>query len=188
MNYPKSELGRVCKTCNTHKPSNQFGHEPRNRNGLKAICDSCNAIRTREWVAKNPEKRKQVANASAKKAYQKNPEKFLKRSRERRSDESVRAADRAVWAKAHKRRMQDPLYRENVKAKDRAARAEPEEAKKEAARDKLKYAIRSGKLKRLPCEKCGATPTHGHHHDYDKPLEVVWLCAPCHGKEHRKYD
>lgn len=31
------------------------------------------------------------------------------------------------------------------------------------------------------CESCGeAKPLDGHHEDYSKPLEVVWLCRPCH--------
>jgi len=36
------------------------------------------------------------------------------------------------------------------------------------------------------CERCGITcTTHGHHPDYSKPLEVVWVCRKCHAKEHR---
>lgn len=36
------------------------------------------------------------------------------------------------------------------------------------------------------CENCLRTDNniHGHHFDYDKPLDVVWLCATCHIKVH----
>jgi hypothetical protein len=36
------------------------------------------------------------------------------------------------------------------------------------------------------CEKCGAwsTKLDGHHADYSKPLEVVWLCRRCHKTLH----
>jgi len=52
------------------------------------------------------------------------------------------------------------------------------------AQDKLKYHVRVGHIKRQPCERCGNPKTHGHHEDYDKPLEVVWLCARCHKARH----
>ena len=46
-------------------------------------------------------------------------------------------------------------------------------------------AVRSGRLVRGPCERCGKrTGVHGHHDDYSKPLEVRWLCGPCHGRVH----
>lgn len=49
-------------------------------------------------------------------------------------------------------------------------------------------AVRSGKLIKRPCEKCGALKVHAHHKDYSKPLEVNWYCARCHSKEHNPED
>lgn len=50
------------------------------------------------------------------------------------------------------------------------------------ARRLVAYRIRTGKLVRLPCEKCGNLNTHAHHDSYSRPLEVHWLC-PLHHKE-----
>lgn len=48
-------------------------------------------------------------------------------------------------------------------------------------------AARSGRITRpTHCQKCGKECTpHSHHDDYSKPLDVRWLCAKCHGAEHR---
>lgn len=36
------------------------------------------------------------------------------------------------------------------------------------------------------CSKCGKwCKPHGHHPDYDYPLQVEWLCHSCHRGEHR---
>jgi len=41
-------------------------------------------------------------------------------------------------------------------------------------------AIRDGKLVREPCLVCKKEFAEGHHEDYSKPLEVMWLCKSCH--------
>lgn len=60
----------------------------------------------------------------------------------------------------------------------------------------VRRAIRDGKLIRQPCEMCGLDGTypkgrpkvHAHHDNYDKPLDVRWLCVSCHRKVHYRID
>lgn len=56
------------------------------------------------------------------------------------------------------------------------------------ARRAVTYAVRVGNLVRQPCANCGARANvQAHHHDYSKPLDVEWLCRPCHLNEHGKW-
>jgi hypothetical protein len=50
------------------------------------------------------------------------------------------------------------------------------------AQQAAQNALRDGKIQRpTRCEGCGLEkPLQKHHHDYSKPLLVVWLCKPCH--------
>ena len=55
-------------------------------------------------------------------------------------------------------------------------------------RQAVQTAVSKGELFKPNCcelckEKCNP---QSHHVDYGKPLQVVWLCAICHGKVHRK--
>ena len=50
----------------------------------------------------------------------------------------------------------------------------------------LRSAIRKGLISRGGCEVCGAEETDGHHDDYDRPLDVRWLCRLHHRAVHRK--
>lgn len=51
---------------------------------------------------------------------------------------------------------------------------------RQKSRSLANKALRRGKLIRKPCEKCGNAKSEMHHEDYDKPLQVTWLCRPCH--------
>jgi len=60
-----------------------------------------------------------------------------------------------------------------------------ENPEKYAAHIILNNKLASGIIEKEPCEKCGSTKNiHGHHKDYSKPLDVNWLCCPCHKEEH----
>lgn len=68
--------------------------------------------------------------------------------------------------------------------------------KDKAASHKVEKALRSGRLIRSAnCERCGEpdkpakngrSGLAGHHEDYSKPLEVVWLCQRCHVERHKE--
>lgn len=54
------------------------------------------------------------------------------------------------------------------------------------AQGKLAYAIKTGKIKKGRCEVCGIKKVHAHHKDYDKPLDVIWLCPIHHHEQDNK--
>jgi hypothetical protein len=57
---------------------------------------------------------------------------------------------------------------------------------KHAARNLVGLHIRTGRLIPKPCEICGTDlQIEAHHDDYDKPLDVRWLCRHHHREYHK---
>lgn len=74
----------------------------------------------------------------------------------------------------------------------KADRLSRRNAQKHAAQRAVKDAVRTGALVRQPCIRCTEEgrkqrgTSHGHHEDYSKPLEVIWLCPFHHVKRHEE--
>ena len=57
-----------------------------------------------------------------------------------------------------------------------------------AATRAYRKAIAEGEIEPASeCEACGRQGRlHGHHEDYVRPLDVIWLCPLCHSWAHRQ--
>ncbi len=90
--------------------------------------------------------------------------------------DAVRAYDRLRGKEKH--RIQ------NATEQTRAWRAQ--DKRRMAAHNAVARALRSGKLQKKPCERCESDSSYAHHDNYDKKLDVKWLCQPCHKERHKE--
>lgn len=177
MNISQGDIMKLCSTCDELKPYSEYGICRRYADGYRGQCKQCIKEYTKKWQKEKPEIKRAIRTKYRKNNrdkirrmdrdyYQKNPEKRRKHGRE--------AMKKYLLTKGYKIRAdQQKLFPE-----------------KRIAREKLKSEVRSGRMKRPElCQICGkkGTRIEAHHHDYLKPLEVVWLCALCHRRVHRNY-
>lgn len=147
---------KICRECRQNKPMSDYYQHPAMADGHLNKCKTCVLARTHRWRVANIERIREIDR--------------------RRGLLPVRKA--AVKARA-------PRYKQKrAKAMEQYNAANPERRK---AHIIVNNAIRSGKLKVKPCERCGfAFGVQAHHEDHNKPLDVTWLCTPCHGERHRE--
>lgn len=140
-------------------------------------CKSCETEKgTRDFYASNLSRCKECVKASVRsnRADKIDYYRSYDRMRYRQSDDR----------KAHCQAMgkTTPMSVRVEKQRERR-RANPE---KNAARVAVARAIKKGQMQKAEaCYFCGVGDRlQAHHHDYSKPLDVFWLCPPCHGKLH----
>lgn len=107
-----------------------------------------------------------------------------------------RAANKEYYRRYDQMRALDPkrvaareAYMKSERGKANAEKARKmHEARapfKKAAATMVGNALRDGKLTKGPCVVCGSAETDGHHFDYSRPLDVIWLCRHHHAAYHK---
>ena len=170
--------------------------------GHKSMCKTCHNARGQQWAENNREKSRAIKrkyvennpekNRASKLKYQKNNLLSLRENmrKKRREDPEAYKEKNSQYYENNKDRIIPYVEEWRRKNRDKVTHylktynlKHPEKA---TARIKVRQAIFNGKLIPLPCEKCNELKTEAHHTDYSKPLDVMWLCGPCHREEHKR--
>lgn len=149
-----------CFKCDAEKPLSEFYRHAQMADGHLNKCKEC-----------------------AKKDASEHREVNIERIREydRNRPNAKERKERFIVAQAGRRK--DKHYREDVNNhKKKWADAN---AIKIAAHIITHNHIRDGRLIKQPCEICGETKVDAHHDDYEKALEVRWLCRQHHAEHHK---
>lgn len=187
-------MEKQCRKCGQVKPLDAFYHKSKARahigDGYSATCKECmkqhqrspeaRILASKAWARRYAtEEGKAKIKEKSKRARQKDAYKKAHKIRNTRylHTEKGRQKSRELQRKYHKTQW----YREAV---DRYRVNNPE---KRQAQIKIMNAVAHGKLIRPDrCSVCGeACVPDGHHEDYSKPLEVVWMCHQCHIDYHK---
>ena len=146
-----------CTKCDETKTPDNYSNHKRSKNGKRSTCRACCKVAKDKWDAENKAKIK----AYSKMYYKENKPAIVKKAQ--------------VWRKENRDKHCAQSMR--YKAKN---------GEKTYAHNTLNSAIRFGRVVRPEsCETCGIKcVANGHHEDYSKPFDVVWLCGVCHSAVH----
>ena len=148
----------ICKYCKTSKPIDDFYRSSIRKDGKTGNCKECVRNRVK-------------ANRAAKIDYYREFDR-------QRANLSHRVKARKEYAETE--RGKQALRRGKKAYSER-------HPKRRSAVNAVNNAVRDGRLyKPSECESCAKeTALQGHHCDYNKPLDVMWLCEPCHKHWHK---
>ena len=160
---------KTCKRCGEDKPLSGYHKNKSSKDGHQLYCKPCNNGSAMAWAKRNPSSMKAIHLRH-----------YVNNADARRNS----ARDAATPESRKKYRDEN---RDTINRGQRARRARNRE--KPAAYRLVREAIKAGDLANPDrCEMCESPSVLAHHEDYSKPLDVNWLCRPCHGKVHRNHD
>ena len=147
-----------CKYCKTDKPIDDFYRSSIRKDGKSGNCKECIRARVRANRAANIDYYREFDRNRANLPHRVEARKEYQQTEQ---GKSVHMKNNRAW-----RDRNPAIYQ---------------------AHCMVNNAIRDGRLhKPSQCESCSdETALHGHHCDYNKPMDVMWLCDPCHKQWHR---
>lgn len=167
---------KVCIICGKLKPFCSFP-KYKTRKGKIAYKNQC----------------KVCSSLYKKQHYLNNREKYLERSKNQKIKDPVKYKEylKSYYREhSEERKISDKDYakknREKINAYQRYWRSLPQNSVKKDAWKMVQLALKFNILQRPNCcSNCGVKcKPEAHHNDYNKPLDIVWLCKSCHEKVH----
>lgn len=154
---------KSCQKCSSLKQDSDFYKDDK-------TCKECRKAMVRANRAANSEYYKEFDRSRA----------MLPHRVQARKEYALTDEGKAAHARANRKYLNNNPERIN-----QGRKRHPE---KYAAHNAVWSALVTGKMVRpSSCQQCSTECTpHGHHEDYSKPLEVMWLCVPCHAARHRE--
>lgn len=133
---------------------------------MNKLCRSCHIFKPVEQFYRDKNR------LDGRWVYCKDCDRIKLRSRRLKNIETFKLKDKKYHAK----------HRKEISVKRSAYNNKNPE--KVRARFIVKGAILKGWLIKSPCLVCGDVKSQAHHEDYNKPLDVVWLCPLHHRRLH----
>ena len=176
---------KQCTRCGVSNAAEFFYKNAAADDGLTSACKAClsayqkarkaklDALKPSGWKKKTADKAAYMREYRAA-----NPDKM-------KAIEAARPYDPVRERAKYERKMKRLRGEDYVVGLPQNKLSAEELAIRRKARTTYKTALKRGKLQRLPCQVCGEAESDGHHPDYSRPLDVVWLCKPHHDEVHR---
>ena len=195
---------KKCTKCKIEKQLDDFSPNKKGDQGRQSSCKKCNAEIAKEYRKKNPgmaakqqaeyrEKNPNKIREYNKKNWKENKEKLTLKKKEW-DKKNPNYYSEWYWSNDESRKKKKESHKKwldkNKEYQKIAAKLHKERyPEKVRARDILRKAVYYAKIEKPKvCQECKMKKTRieGHHEDYSKPLEVIWLCVSCHRKIHKE--
>ena len=195
---------KECRCCKINKVEDHFPKRPSNSDGLYSYCKKCVSEKQKnkpqEQKESQREKNREYAkknrislNEKSKEYYYKNRDLVLKKSEKYREKNKEKISVRQALARIsdkdrfEKNRERHLSWSENNRERINQYQREWYQKNKEKrwAHVVLNRAVKSGKILRPKnCSECKKEcKPDGHHLDYNRPLDVIWICRACHSRK-----